>query len=80
MVHVDEKTKAVDLAAEWKKEMHKYPDPKSSFDLVDLEEAMIEQPNEASGILADHIRLWTVRPKRRATHGPSQHAADGKAR
>ena len=44
MIHVDEKTKVVDLRPEWKKEMHKYPDPKSSFDLVDLEEAMIEQP------------------------------------
>jgi hypothetical protein len=62
MKHVDEKTKEVDLAADWKKEMRKYPDPKSSFDLVDLEEAVIEQPKEASGIAADHIRMWIVRP------------------
>ena len=61
MKHVDEKTKEVDLAADWKKEMHKYPDPKSSFDIVDLEEAMIEQPKEASGIAADHISLYLVR-------------------
>jgi lipopolysaccharide export system protein LptA len=61
MKHTDEKTREVDLAADWKKEMHKYPDPKSSFDLVDLEEAMIEQPKDASGIAADHIRLWIVR-------------------
>ncbi len=57
MRHVDEKTQEVDLAAEWKKEMRKYFDPKSGFDVVDLEEAMIEQPKEASGIAADHITL-----------------------
>lgn len=61
MKHVDEKTKQVDLAADWKKEMRKHPDPKSSFDLVELEEAMIEQPSEASGIAADHISLYLVR-------------------
>jgi hypothetical protein len=61
MKHTDEKTREVDLAADWKKEMHKYPDPKSSFDLVDLEEAMIEQPKDSSGIAADHIRLWIMR-------------------
>jgi lipopolysaccharide export system protein LptA len=61
MKHVDEKTKEVDLTADWKKEMRKHPDPKSSFDLVELEEAMIEQPKEASGIAADHISLYLVR-------------------
>lgn len=58
MRHVDEKTKEVDLVAEWKKEMRKHPDPQSSFDLVDFEDAIIERPNEGSGIAADHIRLW----------------------
>ena len=61
MRHIDEKTHEPDLAAEWKKEMHKYADPKTGLDVVDLEEAMIEQPKEHSGILADHISLYLIR-------------------
>jgi hypothetical protein len=61
MRHVDDKTHEVDLAAEWKKEMRKYADPKSGLDVVDLEEAMIEQPKEGSGIAADHISLYLIR-------------------
>lgn len=62
MRHLDEKTKVVDLAAEWKKEMRKQRDAASGMDVVDLDEgAMIEQPKEGSGILADHIRLFLVR-------------------
>ncbi len=84
MRHVDDKTHEVDLAAEWKKEMHKYADPKSGLDVVDLEEAMIEQPKEGSGIAADHISLYLIRqnaerptarpnmppPPKRAQSGP----------
>lgn len=87
MRHVDEKTREVDLAAEWKKEMHKYPDAKSGLDVVDLEEAMIEQPKEHSGILADHISLYLLRqnapqqtvranapsPGKRTQSGPQLH-------
>jgi lipopolysaccharide export system protein LptA len=65
--HHDDKTKEVDLIAEWRKEMHKYPDPvpKSTFDLVDFEEAVIWQPkepaSEALGIAANHLRVWVKR-------------------
>jgi hypothetical protein len=70
MRHTDEKTKEVDLAAEWKKEMRKYSDPKSPFDIVDLDEsAMIEQPKESSGIAADHISLYLIRQH------PEQHSS-----
>jgi lipopolysaccharide export system protein LptA len=87
MRHVDDKTHEVDLAAEWKKEMRKYADPKSGLDIVDLEEAMIEQPKEGSGIAADHISLFLIRqnaeqraarpnmppPPKRAQSGPQLH-------
>ncbi|HEX4071542.1 MAG TPA: hypothetical protein VHX68_10240 [Planctomycetaceae bacterium] len=68
MRHTDEKTHEVDMTADWKKEMRKHFDPQSGFDLVDLEEAMLEQPKEASGIAADHITLFLERqnPARRA--------------
>ena len=63
MRHVDDKTHEVDLAADWKKEMHKHTDPKTGFDVVDLEEAMIEQAKEGSGIAADHISLYLIPQK-----------------
>ena len=65
MQHVEEKTGLVDLAVYWHKEMRKYPDPDSTaFDLIHLEEALIEQPKDQSGIYADFIRLWLTRQNR----------------
>ncbi len=65
MQHVEEKTGQVDLAAYWHKEMRKYPDPDSpAFDLIHLEEALIEQPKDGAGIYADFIRLWLTRQNR----------------
>jgi hypothetical protein len=67
MRHVEEKTGEEDLAAYWHKEMRKYPDPKSpNFDLIHLEEALIEQPKQGAGIAANFIRLWLVRENRNA--------------
>jgi lipopolysaccharide export system protein LptA len=59
--HYDSKTRQLDLSADWRKEMRKSPDPKSDFDLIDLEQAIIEQPLESSGIAADYVRLWIER-------------------
>jgi hypothetical protein len=70
MVHIDDKTRQEDLHAFWHKEMRKYPDPKSpSFDLIHLEEALIEQPKDGkdgAGISANFIRLWVTRQNRNA--------------
>jgi lipopolysaccharide export system protein LptA len=67
MQHVEDKTGQVDLAAYWHKEMRKYPDPKSpAFDLIHLEEALIEQPKDGAGIAANFIRLWVTRQSRNA--------------
>jgi hypothetical protein len=65
MRHVEDKTGDEDLHAFWHKEMRKYPDPKSpTFDLIHLEEALIEQPKEGAGISANFIRLWITRQNR----------------
>jgi hypothetical protein len=65
MQHVEEKTGRVDLAAYWHKEMRKYPDPKlPAFDLIQLEEALIEQPKDGAGIAANVIGLWVTRQNR----------------
>jgi hypothetical protein len=65
MRHIDDKTKQVDLAAYWHKEMRKYPDPRSpAFDLIHLEDAFIEQPKDGAGITANIIRLWVTRQNR----------------
>jgi lipopolysaccharide export system protein LptA len=83
MQHVDEKTGQVDLAADWHKEMRKYPDPtSSSFDLIHLEEALIEQPKDGAGIAANYIRLWVTRQNRqglaaRANQPPAAPQASG---
>jgi lipopolysaccharide export system protein LptA len=61
LVHYDEKTKQLELSAEWVKQMRKYPDPKSAFDIVELDEAVIEQPKDSSGIMANLIFLWVTR-------------------
>jgi len=67
MVHVEDKTGQPDLHAFWHKEMRKYPDPKSpAFDLIHLEEALIEQPKDGAGIYANFIRLWVTRQNRNA--------------
>jgi lipopolysaccharide export system protein LptA len=67
MLHVDDKTKLEDLHAYWHKEMRKYPDPTNpAFDLIHLEEALIEQPKESAGITANKIRLWVTRQNRTA--------------
>jgi hypothetical protein len=67
MRHVEDKTGEVDLAAYWHKEMRKFPDPKSpNFDLIHLEEALIEQPKQGAGIAANFIRLWLLRQSRTA--------------
>jgi hypothetical protein len=65
MQHVEDKTGLVDLAAYWHKEMRKDPDPRSpDFDLIQLEEALIEQPKDEAGISANKIGLWVTRQKR----------------
>jgi lipopolysaccharide export system protein LptA len=67
MVHVEDKTRTEDLHAFWHKEMRKYPDPRSpAFDLIHLEEALIEQPKDGAGIAANFIRLWVTRQNRNA--------------
>jgi hypothetical protein len=64
MRHVEDKTGQEDLHAYWHKEMRKSPDPKSpAFDLIHMEEALIEQPKDGSGIAANFIRLWLTRQK-----------------
>ena len=75
MQHVEDKTGQVDLAAYWHKEMRKYPDPKShDFDLIHLEEALIEQPKQGAGIAANFIRLWLTRQNRSAQTVHSNHS------
>ncbi|HEV3300590.1 MAG TPA: hypothetical protein VG055_13160, partial [Planctomycetaceae bacterium] len=67
MVHVEDKTRQEDLRVFWHKEMRKYPDPKSpAFDLIHLEDALIEQPKDGAGITANKIRLWVTRQNRNA--------------
>ncbi len=57
----DEKTGEIhELSAEWLKELRKFPDPQSEFDIIELDEqALVRQPQQHSGLVAEHIRIWT---------------------
>lgn len=57
--NLDEKTRKIVFAAQWKKELRKLPDPRTGLDLIELEsEALVRQPEDKFGLAAEFMRVW----------------------
>src|SRR4029079_11550876 len=64
--NVDAKTQQLQMAAQWQKELRKFPDPNSNLDILEFEkEAILQQPAEKMGLKAEFIRLWFERQSRK---------------
>ncbi len=66
MTSLDAKTGAIQLAAQWRKELRKFPEPQSMLDIIELEQdAVVHQPIDNAGVAADTIRIWIDRPRKK---------------
>lgn len=70
----------IEFSAEWKKELRKFPDKESPYDIVELEgQAIIQQPNGENnwGLAAEYLRIWMDPLKRDKKATPKAAAASG---
>lgn len=76
LTNTNKATGRVELAAQWRRELKKYPDPATKLDIIDLhEQVQVRQPDRQFGLAADFMRLL-IEPQ----DSEQPQAADGENR